>query len=62
MLQLLLLGRFTEMKKEDRSWFVANDRGQIAGHDLTKEKAQDLAEKLKEKEPSVGWEAMSSYD
>ncbi len=50
------------MKKEDRSWFVANDRGQIAGHDLTKEKAQDLAEKLKEKEPSVGWEAMSSYD
>ena len=48
--------------KERRNWFVANDKGDIIGHDMTEVKAKALAEEMKEKEPEEGWEALAEAD
>ncbi len=41
------------------NWFVANDEGEIIGHDMSEAKAKALAEEMQEKEPDAGWEALS---
>lgn len=41
-----------------RTWFVANDSGEIAGHDMSEISAQDLASRLQAEEPDAGWEAL----
>lgn len=45
---------------EKKNWFVANDNGDIVGHDMSEMKAKDLASQLQEKEPNEGWEALNS--
>jgi hypothetical protein len=42
------------------NWFVANDNGDVAGHDLSKERAEALAEQMQKEEPEANWEALSS--
>lgn len=43
----------------EKKWFVANDNGDVAGHDMDEAKAKDLASQLNEKEPEAGWEALN---
>ena len=43
-----------------RNWFVANDKGEIIGHDLSEQHAKLLAAEMNDKEPGEGWEALSS--
>lgn len=47
---------------EKKSWFVADDNGNIIGHDMEEAKAKALAAEMQEQEPSAGWEAMNNYD
>jgi len=42
-----------------KTWFVANDNGDIIGHDMEEAKAKALAEEMNEKEPDAGWEALN---
>jgi hypothetical protein len=42
----------------NKNWFVANDKGELGGHDMSKAKADSLAEDLREREPNEGWEAI----
>lgn len=49
-------------KMEKRNWFVANDNGDLIGHDMCKADAITLAEEMQEKEPDAGWEAMEDDD
>lgn len=44
------------------NWFVANDNGDLIGHDMCREDAIILAEEMGEKEPGAGWEAMNDDD
>lgn len=46
------------MKK--RNWVVVNDKGEIAGSNLDKWVAEDLAERMDEMEPNAGWTALTS--
>jgi hypothetical protein len=47
-------------KNMKNNWFVANDNGDVAGHDLSKERAEALAEQMQKEEPEANWEALSS--
>ena len=42
------------------NWFVANDDGDIIGHDMGESEAKNLAAEMQEKEPSAEWEALNS--
>lgn len=42
------------------NWFVANDDGIIAGHDLNEYTAKTLAKDLQKREPEQNWEAMEN--
>ena len=41
------------------NWFVANDNGEVIGHDLSETKAKLLASEMQAKEPDAGWEALN---
>lgn len=47
---------------EKRTWFVANDNGDVIGHDMEESKAKVLAEEMNEQEPDAGWEALNGTD
>ena len=47
---------------ENKTWFVANDNGDVIGHDMEEVKARTLAEEMNEKEPDAGWEALNGAD
>lgn len=49
-------------KMDENKWFVANDDGEIIGHDMSEEKAKALAAEMQETEPDAGWEAMNGDD
>ena len=44
------------------TWFVANDNGDIIGHDLSKVHAMALALTMIYEEPDAGWEAFDAKD
>jgi hypothetical protein len=44
------------MKKNN--WYVANDKGDLMGHDLSEEHSRLLAGQMQEDEPDAGWEAL----
>jgi hypothetical protein len=44
--------------KTEMNWFVANDKGELIGHDMSEAEAKALAEEMKEQEPDAGWEAL----
>ena len=46
-------------KMNENKWFVANDDGDIIGHDMCEAKAKALAAEMQEKEPDASWEAMN---
>lgn len=41
------------------NWFVANDVGNIIGHDMNEAEAKTLARQMQEQEPDEGWKALS---
>ena len=43
---------------EDRCYFVANDDGVIAGHDLDLATAQTVLEDAEKENPGEGWEIL----
>ena len=47
---------------ENKTWCVANDNGDVIGHDMGEAKAKALAEEMNEKEPDAGWEALGGAD
>ena len=47
------------MKTTENKWFVANDNGDIIGHDMSETAAKLLASEMQAKEPEAGWEAMN---
>lgn len=47
---------------EKRIYFVANDNGEIAGHDLSLASAEDVLKEMQEREPNAGWEILESND
>ena len=49
-------------KMNEHKWFVANDNGDIIGHDMGEAKAKALAAEMQEEEPDAGWEAMNGKD
>lgn len=57
-------GKVVELnyKDNEKKWFVANDNGELIGHDMGEAKAKALAEEMQEKEPDAGWEAMNGDD
>ena len=44
------------------TWFVANDYGHIAGHDMNKGSAELLAVYMNENHPGEGWQALDGKD
>ena len=48
------------MNTTENKWFVANDNGDIIGHDMSETSAKLLASEMQAKEPEAGWEAMNS--
>jgi hypothetical protein len=46
------------MKSISSKWFVADNSGNLAGHDLNELAAQDIAAKMSAEEPNAGWEAL----
>ena len=47
------------MKTREKKWFVANDNGDIIGHDMSETSSKLLASEMQAKEPEAGWEAMN---
>jgi hypothetical protein len=45
-----------------RTWFVANNKGSLAGHDMDEYSALCLASDLQEKFPEEEWEALNGED
>ena len=54
-------GEFEVMKVENK-WFVANDDGDIIGHDMTQKEAEILAQEMQEKDPASNWEALNGAE
>lgn len=50
------------MKTTENKWFVANDNGDIIGHDMSETAAKLLASEMQTKEPEAGWEALYGDD
>lgn len=46
----------------ENKWFVANDDGELIGHDMSEIAAKSLASEMQEKEPDAGWEALCGDD
>lgn len=46
----------------ERKYFVANDNGEIAGHDLDMAHAEQVLAEMQEREPRAGWEILSDED
>lgn len=46
----------------EKKWFVANNNGDVIGHDLDEMKAKMLAAEMADKEPDAGWEALNGDD
>lgn len=42
-----------------KNWFVANNEGEVVGHDMDKAHAEALAKEMSAKEPDAEWEAKS---
>jgi len=42
----------------NKKWFVANDNGEISGHDMDEASAKANAEIMNEKYPDENWEAI----
>jgi len=49
-------------KNPDRTYFVADDNGNIAGHDLDFPTAEHLLDAMLSDEPKAGWEILSDVD
>ncbi len=47
-------------KQTERLWYVANYKGDLAGHDLDEAKAQNTLQIMQEKEPDAEWEAIKA--
>jgi DNA-binding transcriptional regulator YiaG len=47
---------------ENKTWFVANNAGDLAGHDMEQKSAESCAARMAEQEPDAGWEALSEDD
>jgi len=45
-------------KMKKNNWYVANDKGDLMGHDLSEEHSRLLAGQMQEDEPDAGWEAL----
>lgn len=50
------------MKKNERIYFVANDNGDIAGHDLDYATAEQCLAEMQRQEPDAGWEILDSNE
>ena len=50
------------MNTTKNKWFVANDNGDIIGHDMSETSAKLLASEMQAKEPEAGWEALCGDD
>lgn len=48
--------------KMERKYFVANNNGDFAGHDLDYATAQQCLAEMIEKEPDAGWEILSDEE
>lgn len=48
--------------KTVKNWYVCNNDGALAGHDLDEFKAKATAAEMQEREPAAGWEAMQKED
>ena len=46
-------------KMTEKKWFVANDDGELIGHDMSEVAARALAAEMQDKEPDANWEAMN---
>lgn len=42
----------------EKKYFIANDKGEIVGHDLDYNRASDCLAEMQEKEPTEGWEIL----
>lgn len=49
-------------KMNEKNWFVANDNGDLMGHDMSEADAKALASEMQEQEPEAGWEALSGSE
>ena len=47
---------------DERKYFVANDEGVVAGHDLDYATAQTVLEEAEKETPGEGWEILSGDD
>jgi hypothetical protein len=45
-----------------KTWFVANNEGSIAGHDMNEYSALCLAADLQEQLPNEEWQALNAED
>ena len=45
-----------------KNWYVANDKGDLAGHDMDEYSAKNLEKDLREDEPKANWEALCEDD
>lgn len=45
---------------ENKTWFVADINGNVAGHDLDEATAKAVAEQMQKEEPDAEWEAMEA--
>ena len=50
------------MTSTENKWFLANDNGDIIGHDMSETSAKLLASEMQAKEPEASWEAMNADD
>jgi prophage antirepressor-like protein len=46
--------------ENNKTWFIANDKGDVLGHDLDEYTAKTIAQEKQEQEPNEGWEALNS--
>lgn len=49
-------------RPREKTWYVADDIGHIAGHDMHEIGARGLAEQMKSEEPGAGWEALNESE
>lgn len=48
------------LKMETRTYCVANDNGELAGHDLDHAHAEQVLEAMQKSEPNAGWEIIDT--
>lgn len=47
---------------EKKNWYVANDDGEIIGHDMSEVSAKLLASEMRADDPDANWEALNEED